>query len=443
MNRAAARVMAAVRSADWVRRVGRVTRFVGLTVESRGPDAQLGELCNIVPGGDAIATTAEVVGFSGNHLLLMPYEDPAGIRIGSEVIATGRSAQVRAGDHLLGRVIDGFGAPLDDGELAAIGTACTIYPAPINPLQRGMVVDVLETGIRAVDTLLTVARGQRVGIFAGSGVGKSTVLGMIAREAKADISVIALVGERGREVRAFVENGLSPAARAKSVVIAATSDQPPLVRRRAAFLATAIAEYFRDRGQHVCLTMDSVTRVAMAQREIGLASGELPTARGYTPSVFSLLPRLLERGGVRARGGSLTALYTVLVEGDDLEDPISDSVRSILDGHIVLSRKIAQRGRYPAVDITQSVSRLASSIVSEAENRLISEVTRLLALYETSRDLIEVGAYKAGTNNELDRAIRLTPLIERFLAQKPAEVERRAIAMERLRRLLEEPGRSA
>ena len=443
MSRAATRVLEAVRSADWVRRVGRVTRFVGLTVESRGPDAQLGELCTILPGGGGPPTTAEVVGFSGSQLLLMPYEDPAGIRIGSEVVATGRSAQVLAGEHLLGRVIDGFGAPLDEGPLPAIGKACAIYPPPINPLQRGLVVDVLETGIRAVDTLLTIARGQRVGIFAGSGVGKSTVLGMIAREAKADISVIALVGERGREVRSFVENGLSPAARAKSVVVAATSDQPPLVRRRAAFLATAIAEYFRDRGQHVCLTMDSVTRVAMAQREIGLASGELPTSRGYTPSVFALLPRLLERGGVRAQGGSLTALYTVLVEGDDLEDPISDSVRSILDGHIVLARKIAQRGRYPAVDVTQSVSRLAASIVPEAENKLISDVTKLLATYETSRDLIEVGAYKAGTHSEIDRAIRLTPLIEQFLAQKPAEVERRGAAMERLRRLLEEPARSA
>jgi len=443
VSRAATRVLEAVRSADWVRRVGRVTRFVGLTVESRGPDAQLGELCTILPGGGGPPTTAEVVGFSGSQLLLMPYEDPAGIRIGSEVVATGRSAQVLAGEHLLGRVIDGFGAPLDEGPLPAIGKACAIYPPPINPLQRGLVVDVLETGIRAVDTLLTIARGQRVGIFAGSGVGKSTVLGMIAREAKADISVIALVGERGREVRSFVENGLSPAARAKSVVVAATSDQPPLVRRRAAFLATAIAEYFRDRGQHVCLTMDSVTRVAMAQREIGLASGELPTSRGYTPSVFALLPRLLERGGVRAQGGSLTALYTVLVEGDDLEDPISDSVRSILDGHIVLARKIAQRGRYPAVDVTQSVSRLAASIVPEAENKLISDVTKLLATYETSRDLIEVGAYKAGTHSEIDRAIRLTPLIEQFLAQKPAEVERRGAAMERLRRLLEEPARSA
>ena len=442
MSGSAARVLEAVRSADWVRRIGRITRFVGLTVESQGPDAQLGELCNIV-SADGATTLAEVVGFSGSRVLLMPYEDPVGIRIGSDVIATGRSAQVRAGDHLLGRVIDGFGAPLDDGPLQAGGSPCSIYPPPINPLHRGLVCEVLETGIRAIDSLLTLARGQRVGIFAGSGVGKSTVLGMIAREVKADVSVIALVGERGREVRAFVENGLSAAARARSVVVAATSDQPPLVRRRAAFLATAIAEHFRDRGLHVCLTMDSVTRVAMAQREIGLASGELPTARGYTPSVFALLPRLLERGGVPAQGGSLTALYTVLVEGDDLEDPISDSVRSILDGHIVLSRAIAQRGRYPAVDITQSVSRLASSIVSEPENRLMSEVTRLLSVYESSRDLIEVGAYKAGTNSEIDRALRLVPQFERFLAQKPAEVERRATAMERLRKILEEPVRAA
>jgi len=443
MSQAAARILESVRGADWVRRVGRITRFVGLTVESQGPDAQLGELCNIVSGGDGPATLAEVVGFAGSRLLLMSYQDPVGIRIGSEVIATGRSAQIRAGDHLLGRVIDGFGAPLDDKPLSAQGTPCSIYPPPINPLHRGLVCEVLETGIRAVDSLLTIARGQRIGIFAGSGVGKSTVLGMIAREAKADVSVIALVGERGREVRAFVENGLSVAARARSVVVAATSDQPPLVRRRAAFLATAIAEYFRDRGLHVCLTMDSVTRVAMAQREIGLASGELPTARGYTPSVFALLPRLLERGGVRAQGGSLTALYTVLVEGDDLEDPISDSVRSILDGHIVLSRAIAQRGRYPAVDVTQSVSRLASSIVSEPDNRLMSEVTRLLALYETSRDLIEVGAYKPGSNGEIDRALRLVPQFEKFLAQKAAEVERRSAAMERLRKILEEPVRAA
>ena len=306
-----------------------------------------------------------------------------------------------------------------------------------------MVREVLETGLRAVDALLTVARGQRIGIFSGSGVGKSTVLGMIARQVQADVSVIALVGERGREVKTFVEQGLSPAARKKSIVVAATSDQPPLVRRRAAFLATAIAEHFREQGLHVALTMDSVTRVAMAQREIGLASGELPTARGYTPSVFALLPRLLERGGVHASGGSLTALYTVLVEGDDLADPIADSVRSILDGHIVLSRAIAQRGRYPAVDVTQSVSRLSSAIVNEAEGRLIAEAVKLLALYESSRDLIEVGAYRAGTNTAVDRAIKLVPELEQFMAQRPDEAESRAAAMERLRVILEPARRAA
>jgi flagellum-specific ATP synthase len=253
------------------------------------------------------------------------------------------------------------------------------------------------------------------------------------------VSVIALVGERGREVKAFVESGLAPEARGRCVVVAATSDQPPLVRRRAAFLATAIAEYFRDQGLHVCLTMDSVTRVAMAQREIGLASGEMPTARGYTPSVFAMLPRLLERGGVRAAGGSLTALYTVLVDGDDFNEPISDATRSILDGHIVLSRAIAQRGRYPAVDVTQSVSRLASSIVSDKDTKAMTDVVKTLALYESSRDLIEVGAYRAGTNPAVDRAIQLIPAIEEFLAQRPDEVEPRGVSMERLGRLLATP----
>jgi flagellum-specific ATP synthase len=371
----------------------------------------------------------------------MSYGDLSGIELGSEVIATGRAADVQVGPQLLGRVIDGFGAPLDDEPLRASGVRRSLYPPPINPLERGSVDQILETGIRAVDCLLTIARGQRVGIFAGSGVGKSTVLGMIARQVQTDVSVIALVGERGREVKAFVEHGLSPAARAKSVVVAATSDQPPLVRKRAAFLATAIAEYFRDQGQHVCLTMDSITRVAMAQREIGLASGELPTARGYTPSVFALLPRLLERGGTRANGGSLTALYTVLVEGDDLNDPISDTVRSILDGHIVLSRAIAQRGRYPALDATQSISRLAASIVTDSDRRLIVDAMKLLAAYESSRDLIEVGAYRAGSDTTLDRAIALLPQLEQFMAQRPDEIEPRAAALERLRKMLQAKGR--
>lgn len=432
----AARLLDTIRAADWIKRTGRIVRSVGLTVESEGPDARLGEICEISARGRGNRTLAEVVGFSEGRVQLMPYEDLAGIESGSEVMATGETAHANAGQHLLGRVIDGFGSAIDGRPLLASGVKYPLYPAPINPLERGMVTDVLECGVRAIDTLLTIARGQRVGIFSGSGVGKSTVLGMIARQVKADVSVIALIGERGREVKAFVESGLSPQARARSVVVAATSDQPALVRRRAAFLATAIAEYFRDQGLHVCLTMDSVTRIAMAQREIGLASGELPTARAYTPSVFALLPRLLERGGVAAKAGSLTALYTVLVEGDDMADPIADTVRSILDGHIILSRSVAQRGRFPAIDVTQSISRLATAIVTEAEGRLMAEAVKLIAQYESSRDLIEVGAYRAGTNAALDRAIKLVPELDKFIAQRPDEVEPRSAAMERLRRLM-------
>jgi flagellum-specific ATP synthase len=439
----AARLLDSVRAAEWVGRIGRITRFVGLALESRGPDVGVGEICEIVPRTRGTRGLAEVVGFSEGHVLLMPYGDLVGIEAGSEVIATGESASVHTGAHLLGRVIDGFGAPLDGKPLPRMGARPPIYPPPINPLERGTPREVLETGIRAIDSLLTLARGQRVGIFSGSGVGKSTVLGMLARHVKSDVSVIALIGERGREVKAFVESGLSPEARARSVVVAATSDQPPLVRKRAAFLATAVAESFRDQGLHVCLTMDSVTRVAMAQREIGLASGEMPTARGYTPSVFAMLPRLLERGGVRAAGGSLTALYTVLVDGDDFNEPISDSARSILDGHVVLSRTIAHRGRYPAIDVPQSVSRLASSIVSDSDAKAMADVVRTLALHEASRDLIDVGAYRAGTNAALDRAIQLVPELERFLAQRPDEVEPRAASMQRLTALLSAQGKAA
>jgi flagellum-specific ATP synthase len=432
----AARMLESIRSTEWIKRTGRIVRSVGLTVESEGPDACLGEICEISAPARGKRTLAEVVGFAEGRVLLMPYEDLIGIQAGSEVIATGETAHAYAGEHLLGRVIDGFGAPLDGRPLQQQGSRYPLYPAPINPLERGQVREILQTGVRAIDALLTIARGQRIGIFSGSGVGKSTVLGMIAREVQADVSIIALVGERGREVKAFVENGLSPASRTRSVVLASTSDQPPLVRRRAAFLATAIAEYFRDQGAHVCLTMDSVTRIAMAQREIGLASGELPTARGYTPSVFALLPRLLERGGVRGAGGSMTALYTVLVEGDDMADPVADTVRSILDGHIVLSRAVAHRARFPAIDVTQSVSRLTASIVPSAEHQLITDAVKTLALYESSRDLIEVGAYKRGTNPAVDRAIRLQPELEKFLAQLPDEVETRAAAMQRLGTIL-------
>lgn len=433
-------LLASVWGADWIRRTGQVARFVGLSVESHGPDAQLGEICEIRSRASEAAVRAEVVGLIDGRVLLMPYEELEGIEIGSEVIATGQRAHVFAGEHLLGRVIDGLGSPLDDKPLPRAGVRRPLYPRPINPLARGLVRDPIETRIRAIDALLTLGRGQRIGIFAGSGVGKSTLLGMLTRQVQADVSVVALVGERGREVKAFVEGGVSAAAWSRTVVVAATSDQPPLIRRRAAFLATAIAEHFREEGRHVCLTMDSLTRVAMAQREIGLASGELPTARGYTPSVFTLLPRLLERGGVRARGGSLTALYTVLVEGDDVDEPISDHVRAILDGHIVLSRAVAQRGRYPAIELTQSVSRLATTVTTAQERRTAAEAMELIALFESARDLIEVGAYRNGANPRLDRALQLIPELDAFLAQAPEEAEPRQKALARLRQLLDSRG---
>jgi len=436
----AATVLSTLRAADWIRRTGQVTRFAGLSVEARGPHAHLGEICEIHARVSGAVIPAEVVGVADGRVLLMPYDDLHGVEVGSDVTATGQRAQVLAGSHLLGRVIDGTGAPLDGKPLTPTGTPCPLFPSPLNPLERGAVCDVLETGIRAIDTLLTLARGQRIGIFAGSGVGKSTLLGMLARQVSAEVFVVALVGERGREVKAFVENGLSPSVRERTIVVAATSDQPPLIRRRAAFLATALAEYFSEQRLHVCLTLDSLTRVAMAQREIGLASGELPTARGYTPSVFSLLPRLLERGGVRERGGSLTALYTVLVEGDDLDEPISDSVRAILDGHIVLSRAVAQRGRFPAIDVLQSISRLASAAASVPEHQCATEALQLLALYESSRDLIDVGAYRAGTNPALDRAVQLVPLLEPFLAQGAQDVTSRSAAFVKLRQILETKG---
>jgi flagellum-specific ATP synthase len=341
-----------------------------------------------------------------------------------------------AGAALLGRVIDGFGAPLDGAGPIHVTAHTPLYPEPLNPLRRSAKVVGFETGVRAIDTFLPLARGQRVGIFSGSGVGKSTLLGMIARRVQCDVSVIGLIGERGREVRAFVENGLSADARARSVVIVATSDQPPLVRRRAAFLATAIAESFATAGQSVCLTLDSLTRIAMAQREIGLAAGELPTSRGYTPSVFSMLPRLLERGGVREGGGALTALYTILVDGDDFTEPVTDAVRAILDGHIILSRAIAQRGRFPAIDVPRSVSRLASAVLEPEHAELVAEAGRLLAAYEESRDLIELGAYRAGSNKTTDQALRHYAALEVFLAQRPTEASNRGEALVQLGRIL-------
>jgi flagellum-specific ATP synthase len=358
----------------------------------------------------------------------MPYGDLHGIRIGCEVVATGGSLEVPVGEALLGRVIDALGRPLDRaGPLPAMRR----YPLvrePINPLERVRIDQVLETGVKAIDTVLTLGRGQRIGIFSGSGVGKSTLLGMIARNMAADVNVIAMVGERGREVWDFIEDSLGEEGLARSVLVVATSDQPALLRAHAAFTATAIAEYFRDQGQDVVLTMDSVTRFAMARRELGLAIGEPPTARGYTPSVFAALPRLLERAGPRGQG-SITGLYTVLVEADDMTDPIADTIRAVVDGDIVLSRELANQRHYPAIDVLASISRLMPKIVSREELDAAQRLVAMLGRYEASRDMVEVGAYRAGTQPELDRIIERMTEIMAFLAQSPDDHVTRAEAL--------------
>ncbi len=426
----------AICSSELVKRTGKVVQFFGLIVESMGPDAFLGELCEIHSPTASNPILAEVVGLKNGCVLLMPYGDLRGISLGSEVAATGRSVDVSVGDSLLGRVIDSFGKPLDEGPEINVENRYPLYSDPINPLQREKISDCLETGVRSIDSLLTVGKGQRIGIFAGSGVGKSTLLGMIARNMKADVNVIALIGERGREVKDFIEESLGEEGLAKSVVIAATADQPALVRTHAAFVASAIAEYFRDQGKHVVLTMDSVTRFATAQREIGLAIGEPPTSRGYTPSVFTVMPRLLERGGRIKGGGSITAFYTVLVDGDDMNDPIADNVRSILDGHIVLSRDLANSGHFPAVDILQSVSRLMPDLASDKELKSANDTVAYINTYDKAKDMVELGAYRSGTNPELDAAIGLMPEIETFLKQDRFEKSNRDEGMFKLNKIL-------
>ncbi|MEJ1357621.1 MAG: FliI/YscN family ATPase [Candidatus Sedimenticola sp. (ex Thyasira tokunagai)] len=406
-----------LKSAELIRRIGRVTQFFGLIIESNGPDVYLGERCEIYSRSRDSSVLAEVVGIKDGKVLLMPYEQIGGISMGSEVIATGKAVNVRVGEGLLGRVIDALGRPLDEHSIPKSNQSYPLYGDPINPLSRPRIDTVLETGVRSIDSLLTVGFGQRVGIFAGSGVGKSTLLGMIARHMNADVNVIALIGERGREVLDFIELVLGEEGLARTVVVVATSDQPALMRIHAAFTASAIAEYFRDQGKNVVLTMDSVTRFAMAQREIGLAIGEPPTSRGYTPSVFAMLPRLIERAGTSAGKGSITAFYTVLIEGDDMKDPIADSIRALVDGHIVLSRDLANKGHYPSVDILQSKSRLMSSLVSKAEQKNATQLIRALSLYQESKDMIDIGAYTVGTNSELDSAIQIQSSIEEFLVQ--------------------------
>jgi flagellum-specific ATP synthase len=425
--------MHAIEQEDWVPRYGRVTHSYGLVLESQGPDAFVGEVCEVQSESRNAAVPAEVVGIKEGKMLLMPYGELKGVKLGSKVVATGKSLQIPVGDALLGRVLDAFGAPLDGQPAPRTSQTYAIRGEPMNPLARATIREVLETGVRAIDTLLTLGKGQRIGIFSGSGVGKSTLLGMIARNIKADVSVIAMVGERGREVREFVERTLGSEGLKRSVVVAATSDQPALVRSNAAYAATAIAEHFRDRGLHVALIMDSITRFAMARREVGLAVGEPPTARGYTPSVFANLSTLLERCGTWTSGGSITAVYTVLMEADDLNDPVVDAARSILDGNVVLSRDIANQGHYPAIDVLRSTSRLFP-ILADADTRQLAQRTvALLNTYLSNKELIEIGAYRAGANAELDQAIDRMPRLNKFLRQDTAECVSRPQALQGLK----------
>lgn len=404
-----------------IKKLGKVVQVIGLTIEAEGPNAKIGEICLIYPDQEKKPIEAEVVGFRQNKVLLMPLDDITQIGPGCLVEATGHPLQIKVGSSILGSVLDGAGYLLDGSPFPpGLKTFSTVNTPP-NPLTRPRISEPMEVGIRSIDGLLTVGKGQRIGIFAGSGVGKSTLLGMIARNAEADVNVIALIGERGREVKEFIERDLGEEGLKKSVLVVATSDQPALKRIKGALTATAIAEYFRDQGKDVLLMMDSVTRFAMAQREIGLAIGEPPTSKGYTPSVFALLPKLLERSGTSALG-SITAFYTVLVDGDDLNEPIADAVRGILDGHIVLDRKLAQKGQFPAINPLASVSRVMNEIVDEEHLQAAIQFKQYLATYQTSEDLINIGAYKKGSNREIDQAIHMYPLIQAYIRQGIYEV---------------------
>ncbi len=395
-------------------KMGKVKKVIGLLIHAVGLKVFVGEVCEILLK-DRLRISAEVVGFQDESVLLMPLGDLQGIGPGCLVLPTGSALKVKVGDDLLGTTVDGLGQPMDGIKRKLTGYA-DINRTPPNPFQRKRIEDIMTTGVKAIDGILTCGEGQRIGIFAGSGVGKSTLLGMISRYSDADVNVIGLIGERGREVLEFIERDLGPEGYAKTVVVCATSDQPPLVRLKGAYVATAIAEYFRDQGKKVMLMMDSVTRFAMAQREIGLAIGEPPTTRGYTPSVFAMLPRLLERSGM-SMDGSITAFYTVLVEGDDMNEPIADAVRGILDGHIVLSRKLAAKNHFPSIDVQQSVSRVMKEIVTKEHFDAAGMLKESISRFQESEDLINVGAYAKGRNHELDRAVELKMPIDQFLRQ--------------------------
>ena len=395
---------------------GRVTKVVGLVIEGDGPAASVGEVCRIYPTDGRPPIEAEVVGFREGVIQLMPVGEMVGLTPGSRILSTGSPALVGVGPELLGRVVDGLGNVIDGKGPITIADRYKVHARPGNPMDRGRITEPMDVGVKAINALLTIGQGQRVGIFAGSGVGKSTLLGMIARHMKADVNVIALIGERGREVMEFIDKDLGPEGMARSVVVAATSEQPALVRMRGAYVGTAIAEYFRDQGKNVILMMDSATRYAFAAREVGLSIGEPATTRGYTPSVFAQLPGLLERAG-RWPHGSITGLYTVLVDGDDMNEPVADSMRSILDGHIVLRRELAAKNHYPAIDILSSISRLMSDLADKDQKAAAGRFKDALATYQRNEDMINLGAYQRGANPEIDRAIALYPQFMEFLKQ--------------------------
>jgi len=396
---------------------GKVTNIIGLVIEAQGPVSRLGTVCDIYTKGDTNKITAEVLGFRDNRVLMMPLEEIRGIGPGCQVVARQHRAIIPVGPGLLGRVIDGLGNPIDNKGPILAEHEYPIYGALINPLSRKRISQPLDLGIRAINGLLTVGCGQRIGIFSGSGVGKSVLLGMIARKTKADVNVIALIGERGRELNEFIEKELGEEGLKRSVIVVATSDHLPLIRMRGAFIGTAIAEFFRDQGKHVNLMMDSVTRFAMAQREIGLALGEPPTTKGYTPSVFTLLPKLCERAGTSANRGTITGLYTVLVEGDDTNEPIADALRSILDGHINLTRDLASQNHYPAIDVLGSISRVMDDIINTQQRQYANKLKETMAIYRKAEDLINIGAYVSGSNPKIDYAIEMIEKINGYLKQ--------------------------
>ncbi len=403
-----------------LRQIGKVIEIIGLIIEADGPEASIGDLCYIYNKMDEKPVAVEVVGFKESRILLMPLGSMDGLRPGATVISTGEPMQVKVGNQLIGRVLDGLGNPIDTlGEI----TTQELYPTQaelINPMARELIRSPLSLGIRAIDAFCTLGKGQRMGVFAGSGVGKSTTLAMMAKNTSADLNVLALIGERGREVREFIESTLGPEGMKRSIVVVATSEQPSLVKIKAAFVAMSIAEYFRDQGKDVLFMLDSVTRIAMAQREVGLAVGEPPATRGYTPSVFALMPKFLERAGSNEKG-TITGLYTVLVEGDDFNEPISDTARSILDGHIMLSRELAHKNHYPAVDVLQSISRVMSEVVSKEQKNAAAKIRNLLAVYKKNEDLINIGAYVKGSDPNIDRSIMFMDEINAFLKQSVSE----------------------